>query len=230
MKSSRVGYVSLLLLPIIPLGGVMIFALFLLGGVIWLLGKLGVVLGEDARQGAFIVSLVIGFVVGVVVAWSLFQFLRSGNQLEKRDLASGIVEVISVSQPVVIQQEEHNDEGPIYYFDIGDGKILVVCGQWIYEEQTYGTCIGDRTERNGAEDDWPPFPSENFTIHRAPSSGKVLRIDVRGTKLEPAQVIKAKSVRITDGSDSMVLEGSLNDLNSAMSRTRRGRRSRKGKA
>ena len=113
----------------------------------------------------------------------------------------------------LIEQEPGNDEGPIYYFGIGGGKVLCLRGQWM-NDLDYGLAADD------PERDLPsPFPTSSFTVHRVPLGGHVLRIEQIGEPLTAEAVLPFKSPlppwlrgwsqRIDD---SLLVDGDFEDL------------------
>src|SRR5690242_17380518 len=71
----------------------------------------------------------IGLVAGAWGSAKVYSGFSAGRCRANNDLRDSTVEVFDVSDPLVLTQEENNDEGPIFYIDIGDGKILFLWGQ-----------------------------------------------------------------------------------------------------
>jgi hypothetical protein len=160
-------------------------------------------------------------IVGSIFAHRMFEKTRRESRV---DIATGEVEVIEVESPTVVQQEETGDEGPIYYFDIGDGKLLFLWGQWLYDPHVYR--VGDRSFVDEMEfesiadipdePDEPPFPNSHFRIHRATHLGHVLSIELFGERLAPDRIIPASAVRLVAVPPSCILRGSLSNLQDAI--------------
>jgi len=67
-------------------------------------------------------------------AWEmqLNQECRRAARLLKRTIAAGIVSVERVESTSALKFVEHSDEGPTYFFDVGDGKVFCFRGQEAY--------------------------------------------------------------------------------------------------
>lgn len=165
-----------------------------------------------------------GFVAAIRPAASLAGTVRKDRRHIRADLAQQEVEVLRVEQARVLEQEQHNDEGPLYYFDIGGGRILYLGGQWLYDTGIYGEQDEELDEELDEEQEASlsePTPVSSFTLSRVPISGHVLRIDPHGEPLVLLGAIKLKT-RLPDWvwagfggeapPDSVVLEGDFDDL------------------
>ncbi len=123
--------------------------------------------------------------------------------------------MIRVENARVIEHEAHNDEGPIYYFGIGGGKVLCLRGAWMLDLD-YGLAADD--PRLEADD--PVFPASSFTVHRLRDIGDVFRIDSLGAPLAPEATMPFKATlpasmtRVLEdrAADSIVLEGDFEEL------------------
>jgi hypothetical protein len=167
--------------------------------------------------------------LGLAVGGALFM-VGSGTgtvlqmrRLDREDQERGEAQILHVKDPIIVQQDVYNDEGPILYFDMGEGKILFLWGQWLLDAETYGAAVEELPEDldvpehlNGLPDPYA-FPNSEFKITRMPRSGKVLRIEVLGTYLPPTRTIGRKEVRIHVLGPSAILSGSLDSLQRAMS-------------
>lgn len=198
----------------------------------FLLGILGYWLGgfisEDAaRYGALLGCLLAG-ILFVVALISFVPSERRQRRRAVRDRDAHVVEEIHVVEPSVVEIGLISDNEPILAFDIGDGKILYLQGQWLYDEKTYGAPAreGDPHEEfiNGLPEPYS-FPSSEFTISRLPNCGEVLRIQVTGKYLAPQAAVEALKPEYEFG-DSEVLEGPLDDIAGVLEREHERRRAR----
>jgi hypothetical protein len=177
-------------------------------------------LAETLPVWCLLLGLSVGFAL-LMAAWGAGTFLRM-RQFVKEDLERGEVQILHVKDPVVVRQDEYNDEGPILFFDIGGGKILFLWGQWLLDPETYGAPVEELPDDldvpehiNGLPDPYA-FPSSEFTITRLPRSGNVLRTEVLGTYLPPARTVGRKEVRLIALGPSAILNGSLDALHTAV--------------
>jgi hypothetical protein len=155
--------------------------------LLWLFQRLGGNVSTDFAGRLFTVASILS-IIGA--CWGMVE----GNRLRKRrrtDLKKQVAEVIEVTDARLVEAEEYNDEGPLYYFGIGDDKILFLGGQWLWMRGPYGIERPDLGEEG--EDAGPPFPAVSFVLHRLPGSGKVLRIEIRGERLAPEAVLHLKT-------------------------------------
>ena len=49
------------------------------------------------------------------------------------DYERGVVEILQIDAVAFGTGEEWNDEGPIYFVDLGGDQILWLCGQWLFD-------------------------------------------------------------------------------------------------
>ena len=197
----------------LPIYGGFAFGLF--GGrfVNWLIRKGG---GLELQRLPIWSGTVIA-AIGIVPAVWLYRTFAARRTTLRSDIANEQVEVIEVRDAEFVEQTEYNDEGPICYIDIGDGKLLFVWGQWMFDESIYTYAARSNLEREQEDqEDWPPFPSSAFVIHRVIESGQVLSIEILGEKLKPKRVIKSQDIPLSGHPDSLVMDGKLDDLKSAM--------------
>jgi hypothetical protein len=130
-------------------------------------------------------------------------------------------EVIEVLEPVAVQQLASNDEGPFYYLDIGGGSLLMLSGPALFDVPAYQHGRPWPADDRGGDADWlPPFLTSHFILHRAPHSGRVLKIDVVGDPIPVSRVLPTGTVP-TDGRESRIIAGTLDELKDAMTRAMR---------
>ena len=73
--------------------------------------------------------------------------------------------------------EEFDDEGLHYFLELIDGRVLVLSGQYLYDDEP----ISDDPEMNRPRS----FPCTEFTLRRHQREGYVADIRCRGSVLEP---------------------------------------------
>jgi len=163
-----------------------------------------------------------GIAICCVVLLGVFFFYNAefSGSIETKDLKYGRAEVIHVKDPIVFQQEESGDEGSILYFDIGEGKILFVCGQWLWDSHTYGAehlnLTDEKSDRLNCLPDPYGFPSDEFIITCALQSRTVLGIEVKGNYLAPSKTLGHKEIAIPPLGECEILSGSLDNLQKAV--------------
>jgi hypothetical protein len=157
---------------------------------------------------ALVVGLKLGllFGLGVVVlvlvvvalfAHSFLQYHRPIRARQREDEAQATVEVLAIAaaEPIEIPPM-HSSVSPAFAIELEGGRTLLLLGQWLSEEATFG---GTPSDREGWDDDagdafgnaLPPpfsFPTRDFTVHRFPISGEVLRIELTGPYVHPPEL------------------------------------------
>ncbi len=184
----------------------------------FLLGKLGAWIGGFASDQSVVYGRWIGWAVGVgilVLALAAFIPYARRQQLRgRKDVDEQLVQEIAVSQSRVVEIFLISDNEPILAFEIGEGKILFLQGQWLRDSSTYGAPRqnDDPEEQflNGLPKPFS-FPSTAFTVARLPHSGRVLSIAVRGDYLAPEKKVEALRREYEFG-DSELFNGSLEDI------------------
>jgi hypothetical protein len=139
-------------------------------------------------------------------AWLSLWLLWQGRKAPRTPAEPPTIEVIHVADPVLVEAEESKDEGPIYFFGVGDETILFACGQWMYDPHVYAP--------SGADPD--QFPNSEFRLVREPESGTVLRIELLGRPIQPTQVHKAGTLAIPPLASGTRFKGSLDQLQDAL--------------
>jgi hypothetical protein len=199
-------------LPLIPGAGACLVVMLLVGGLIRLFRGQG--LTPEDTVWTLLTALVAGF-----AAWlGMFLELRRHRGRERVDVMKQLVEVIHAEDVRLAQQEEHGDEGPLYYFGIGEDKVLFLRGQWLWDWPIYGITPPE-IDDDDEEGLGPPFPASSFTLSRLPLSGEVLRIDIKGAPLAPETTLGQKArlpawVNVCHGTlgDSCLLDGSFDEI------------------
>ena len=103
------------------------------------------------------------FVLGSV--WSNARFFRTVGARAKLGTDHSIVEVMEVEATRALDIEHLGSHGPAYCFFTGDGRALLLVGQWLM-----------RT---------PRFPSLSFRLLRWVENGTPIRLEVTGSKTAP---------------------------------------------
>ncbi len=127
------------------------------------------------------------------------------------DYERGVVEVLQIDAVAFGTGEEWNDEGPIYFVDLGGGKILWLCGQWLFDP----TIVDKRILKliDAEEDSWP----KRFTIERAPASGFVFHIfDGSDELVRSSNLVQHKDIHYLGY--SRVFSGTFSSLESDLAR------------
>lgn len=191
----------------------------------------GVLLGwlpEPDAVGWLILIGALVLTIALAVGMTLFytRFMRRMLEPHRRDAEAGMVEVIEVAGARVVAIEPSDpDDRVAMAFDIGDGKLLYLAGEWLWDRDIYGapasveTGEDDSTSANGLA---PPyrFPSEAFTLVRAPRSGDVLSLRVTGPPLalgDEQDVLPDYGI----AGDSLIFHGTLETLHASISRAAR---------
>jgi hypothetical protein len=160
--------------------------------------------------------LAVGF--ASMVARSVYLNARESRARAAATPDIATADVIEVLEPVAVQQLASDDEGPFYYLDIGGGSLLVLSGPRLLDVPAYQHGRPWPADDRGGDADWqPPFLTSHFVLHRAPHSGRVLKIDVVGDPIPVSRILPIGTVP-TDRRESRVIEGSLDEVAAAMAR------------
>jgi hypothetical protein len=97
--------------------------------------------------------------------------------------------------------------------------------QWLFDPHTYGAenekiAEGSETFLNGLGRRFA-FPCSEFTIHRSPVLGHVLKIDTDGKPSSPVRTLDWNDIPLGGLSDCEILQGTFGDLPGAMARRKR---------
>lgn len=157
-----------------------------------LLVFVGVYLYRGSRLGASLV----GAAVFAASVWSNLIFHRKLRARESRTLDEKAVEVLEVTGGRVLDIEPLGDDAPAYCIFVGDGKALLLVGQWLLEYES--------------------FPAESFRLHRWADTKAPIRMEIMGrptdaekcnVKLQPghkyskAQVVSATEATLQQDFD-----------------------------
>jgi hypothetical protein len=162
-----------------------------------------------------------GIAVFLAVLVTFIPFERRQRRRAAGDVNDMAVQDIEVRDPRVLEIGLINDTAPILAFDIGDGKLLFLQGQWLVDDVSLYDAPplkGDAYEDyfNGLP---PPhsFPSRAFTLTRLPHSGRVLKIRVAGEYCRPEREVEALRPEYEFG-DSELLDGALDEIAHVLAR------------
>ena len=166
--------------------------------------------------------------LGATVALAFFgvpaigyaKYERAQRRLGRADVRGGHAEEIVVeAERAVALAVDHSSVDPAICIDIGEGKVLLLCGQWAWEPTIYGAATA-------AEEDPPwwnglaaphSFPSRQFRLTRLPATGKVLAIAVDGDYLQPEGPVGIDLARLGPR-PSQILDGSLDRIGETLTR------------
>jgi len=98
------------------------------------------------------------------------EILQGKEDLEG-DCRDGVVEVLTVEVMRYAIGDECNDEGPIYFFEVGQNDLLVLWGQWLCDPHVVTSYLLDLDEL-WEQNAW----FKHFELVRSPSSGIVLSL------------------------------------------------------
>lgn len=108
---------------------------------------------------------VAGLVAGGILAASIASNLRFFRELTRRRQMVGnphAVEVTEVTATRIMDIEPLGSHGPAFCFFVGDGKALLLVGQWLNECRS--------------------FPANSFLLHRWADTKKIIRIETSGQR------------------------------------------------
>jgi hypothetical protein len=192
------GCIGGVLLPVMGATVFVFLGVLSMMGVATILEWIGHVRSDRWRERAFALVLM----AGVAAAVAFLRKQRRRSRRRHRELDAGRVEMLRVEAARLVEQEGDEGEGPIYFFGVGPDAILYLEGPWLYDHVT--------------------FPSSSFTLHRLPSSGEVLRLDVTGERLLPEATLPPGRGRLppaiaarlarADFQDSLMIDGSFDAL------------------
>jgi hypothetical protein len=158
---------------------VVVAAAFVVGGMLAAVGALSQVGGLDRMPlavGLVLGLLLLGLSVGAVVLFNARGTgplaLRTHDELVAQLRTDGLL----VSTPIRARRAfgvgELDDEGPHYFLELDDGRVLYLGGQYLYDFE--------------ADDEHPRrFPCTEFVVHRHKTQGHVVELECGGTVLEP---------------------------------------------
>ncbi|MFI4876592.1 MAG: hypothetical protein ACIALR_14680 [Blastopirellula sp. JB062] len=195
--------------------------LLLVAPIVILLQLLGLVANHFSSvqfEALRLLAVAIPLIVYLLIIQSYWKRDRRRSRRAQQDLADDVVQEIWVTQPRVCEVSSDPDE-PGLAFDLGDRKILLLSGPWLYYANTYQAETAD-AEIDAESDDALAkgrFPSTDFTVTRLPQTGYVLAIRVNGEYVEPERSLDALE-RGHRFRDSEILVGDLDEIADILSR------------
>lgn len=188
---------------------VVVAALFVVGGIFAVVALLGEY-GGNIRVSPEFVGLGFGLllvcltVVAVVLfnPWWANPFGRmTAEELLRRLEAKGLLLSSDFEARRAFGVQEHADEGSRYFLELVDGRVLHLCGQYLYDYEP----ISDDPEMNQPR----RFPCTAFTLRLHKTEGGVVDLVCRGTVIEPEFIAppltKRRQRSISALSDGQVL-------------------------
>ena len=125
--------------------------------------------GEDVAQATTFGTLSFA-VLGVVTAVVMAIVHRNITLPFRIDLYFGHVEVVDVT--VVRAVDLGSVISPAWLLDIGEGRLLFLCGRWLLDPASFSGEAG-------------AFPRRRLVVARAPVSGAVVGVEQRGESVPP---------------------------------------------
>jgi hypothetical protein len=141
--------------------------------------------------------------LGLCFSIAVLIWLRRKNRVPD---GPPLVEEVHVVGPILGKAEEVVSEGPLYFFEAGDGTILFLHGQWMFDPTVFADPDADPDR----------FPSTEFRFVLEPETGIVLRVAVLGEPLEPNQVFKRGVLSIPPLANGSRFKGALGALQEAL--------------
>lgn len=162
-----------------------------------------------------------GVIATVCVCWRTLSHAARSEPPFDRDLREGQAEQLHVTASEVVELEEYEDEGSGFFFDVGDGRLLYMQGQYLDDDALNDDSSSEQPAEDGsAAVRTPRFPCREFEIVRASYSQEVLTLRCLGDYLPPSRLM---SVEHFEGGlpDWVVFEGRLATLERDVSRVPR---------
>lgn len=133
--------------------------------------------------------------------------IARGRKLLEADCRAEIVETLNIEVERYAIGEEVNDEGPIYFFELGQKQLLLLWGQWLCDPHVVTSEALD-IEKLWERKEW----FRRFELVRAPASGLVLSLKGIGTEtvscertVECGQGLPPEPSKIIEGTFTTVL-------------------------
>jgi hypothetical protein len=103
--------------------------------------------------------------------------LMTPSELLRRLGAEGLLVASDFHARRAFGAREYDDEGPHYFVELDDGRVLYLNGQYLYDYEPVNDGPGENEIRL--------FPCTDFTVYRHKIEGYVVGLVCRGTPLEP---------------------------------------------
>jgi hypothetical protein len=169
---------------------------------------------DDHRLASFVLAGLVAGVLFSLSAFSIIGYHRDLNRLRRRLSEPEPVEVLEIRSSRVADIEAPGSTGPALCFQLEDGQVRLLYGQWLLEHSLYRAPRpvddGNQDHFNALDEPYA-FPSDHFLIHRWRDEARPFWIEVRGRYLPPQE----SSVQIRPAAKVRELElfpGSLDSL------------------
>jgi len=195
-------------------------------GLAWLLGKMCSLFGAHWITIGKTTGGVLGGLLFLHFVRIMWKSLQEERGRFKRDIEKGEVEVFDIQTGRVSELHgDHSSIDPAICIDLGDNRVLLLIGQWIWDADRYVNSEGKTPDPINEDHDghfnrlpapWS-FPSARFVLRRLPESGHVLSISPEGSYIKQENskiVLVAKHGR--DYRESQILQGSMDNLSAAI--------------
>ncbi|HSV13227.1 MAG TPA: hypothetical protein VLI90_03145 [Tepidisphaeraceae bacterium] len=153
--------------------------------------------------GSLLVAALVASGLFSLSAVSIVRYHRKLGVIGKRLSEAEPVEVLEVRASRVVDVQAPGSTGPALCFELADGQVLLLYGQWLLEYSLYRAPPpaddGNDAHFNGL-DEPHAFPSDHFSIHRWRGDVRPFWIEVHGRYLDPvnAPVQLGRSRRIRE--------------------------------
>jgi hypothetical protein len=139
---------------------------------------------DSVTQAVIVVGTISGFLLGVR---SVRKDRWEGVRLHQLDLAENVIQEIHCTALDAVRVAPFSDEGPGFFLDVGDSKLLFVQGQSFEDFALDESDEADEDELDEAEHD-VSFPCRELHITRTPHGGLTFVVECLGEPLEPSRV------------------------------------------
>lgn len=178
----------------ITLGGSLLGGLFTAGIFGMILQTFGVIKKgpSPAIQFILVTGSVAGFILGIVVLIKQRRISQNVYNAYSDDLKDNNVQVLHVTATGAVKVKEFEDEGPGFFLDVGDDKIMYLQGQYLYDVV------------EGLK-----FPNTEFELIKLPHGKIILGVNCTGQFLKPLRILNPSV--ICRHKESLVFDGDIFD-------------------
>jgi hypothetical protein len=175
---------------------------------------------DDHLLASFVVAALPALLLFSLSAYSIVGYHQDLNRLRRRLSEPDPVEVLEIRATRVMDIQAPGSTGPALCFELTDGQVLLLYGQWLLEHSLYRAPrpVDDGNQEHfNALDDPHAFPSDHFLVHRWRGEARPFWIEVHGRYLPPQE----SSVQIRPTAKVRELElfaGSLDSLQASIDR------------
>ena len=208
-------FVSGLVLVVLAVGlGLLGFAAGL--GLRWVAEALEVG-SETFHQSIVILATALPGLLGLKLVWDGCAHMRRQRSLFAEDREHGIVEELDVVASRVWEYDGGGSGGPHYFFEL-DGEVLHLGGPW----QLAIARVHEVAEPGDSPEPRRTWPRLQFSLTRAPKSGRVLRVEPRGEGVTPERTLGRRELTLPLGGQSARYSCGLDGIQEACRRSSRG--------